>query len=57
MHPLRRLPFVLEYVRQVEVYPREMVGIEGVFIDRAHYKLDFHIHQAQKQERIFDLVS
>ena len=42
---------------EIEVDPREMGRFEWVFVDRVHYKLDFHIHQAKKKERIFDFVA
>ena len=56
-HPVRRAWFVLEYMRQVEIYPRKMACPEWIVIDRAHNELDFHIHQTQKQKRIFHVIA
>jgi len=56
-HIVTRGGFPLEYVRQVEINPRKMLGVKWIFIDRIRYKLDFHIHQTEKEERIFHHIS
>jgi len=48
---------VFEDMGEVEVQPREMGRVEGVLIDGIHHELDFHIHQAKKEEGVFDFVA
>ena len=49
--------FALEYMRQIEINPRKMLCIKWILIDRIHYELDFHIHQTEKEERVFHYVA
>jgi len=49
--------FVFEYVCKIEINPREMGCFKWVLVDRVYYKLDFHIHQAKKKERVLDFVA
>ena len=43
-------------MRQIEIDPGKMLSSKGVLIDSIYDKLNLHIHQANKEEGVLDVV-
>jgi hypothetical protein len=56
-HVVTRSSLLFENVCQIEVDPGKVVCIERVLIYGIHHKLDFHVHEAKKEEGVFHHIS
>ncbi len=57
LHVVTSRGLLFENVRQIKIDPCEVVCVERVFVHGIHYKLDFHVHKAKKEEGVFHHIS